>query len=151
MQQAHFHPDQPEEQARRRERECNRITEEQEHDQPAEHQRRHQLQRHQAAPPLRSAGYGMSPLRNAILLMISDTPWSASKVKPTGMSSLTGQRISPPGSEERSPICQEFTRDGQLYQPMITTAGSSMNSPPKMSIHACARCESFPAMTSMRT
>ena len=48
-------------------------------------------------------------------------------------------------------MCQELTSDGQLYQAMITTAGSSMNRPPKMSIHACARGDSLPAMTSMRT
>ncbi len=151
VKQAQLHADHTEEQAVRRKRKRDRVTDQQKHHQAAKHQRRHQLQGHQPTPPLCSTGYGMSPFRKAILLMTSDAPWSASKAKPTGMSSLIGHRMSPPGSEECSPICQEFKSDGQLYQPIITTAGSSMNNPPKISIHACARCESFPAMTSMRT
>ena len=35
-------------------------------------------------------------------LMISETPCSASRVNATGISSRTGQRIRPPGSEEYS-------------------------------------------------
>ena len=59
--------------------------------------------------------------------------------------------MSPPGSDEYSWISNELTSDGQLYQPMMMTVGSSMNTPPRMSIHACARGESLPLITSMRT
>ena len=60
--------------------------------------------------------------------MISEMPCSASSVNATGISSRTGQRISPPGSDEYSLMWNELTSDGQLYQAMMTTAGSSMNS-----------------------
>src|SRR5260221_11158628 len=151
MEQIELHADQPKKQSVRRERKRDRISDQQEYDQTAEHQGRHQFQGHQTAPPLRSAGYGTSPFRKAILLMTSDTPCSASKAKPTGMSSRIGQRISPPGSEESSPISQEFISDGQLYQPIIITAGRKMNSPPRISIPPSARCGSFAAMTPMGT
>ena len=51
--------------------------------------------------------------------MISETPCRPSKPKATGISRRTGQRISPPGSDEYSWISNELTSEGQLYQPMM--------------------------------
>ena len=45
-------------------------------------------------------------------LMISETPCNAIRAKPTGSSSLTGQRISPPAFEEASLSFQEFDEPG---------------------------------------
>src|SRR3954462_1534717 len=84
-------------------------------------------------------------------LMISDTPCSAIREKATGISSRTGQRTSPPGSEEYSLMRNELASDGQLYQAMMIIAGSNAKTPPRMSIHASKRGGSLPAMASMRT
>ncbi len=53
----------------------------------------------------------MRPSRNAIRLMISETPCNASSRNPTGISSLTGQRSSPPASLEYSWSRYEFDKD----------------------------------------
>ena len=47
-------------------------------------------------------------------LMISETPCSAISAKPTGSSSLTGQRIRPPAFDEASLMRQESTNHGQV-------------------------------------
>ena len=47
-------------------------------------------------------------------LMISEMPCSAISAKPTGSSSFTGQRISPPALDEVSLIRQESTNHGQV-------------------------------------
>src|SRR3954469_2899271 len=83
--------------------------------------------------------------------MISEMPCSAMSENATGMSKRTGQRISPPGSDEYSLMLNEFARDGQLYQAMMIMAGSSATIPPTMSIHARKRGGSLPAIASMRT
>ena len=47
-------------------------------------------------------------------LMISEMPCSAISAKPTGSSSLTGQRTRPPAFDDCSPIRQESTNHGQV-------------------------------------
>ena len=47
-------------------------------------------------------------------LMISEMPCSAIRAKPTGSSSLTGQRIRPPALDDASSICQDSTNHGQV-------------------------------------
>src|SRR5438034_381910 len=83
--------------------------------------------------------------------MISETPCSASNANATGISSLTGQRINPPGSDEYSPTWIELTSEGQLYQAMISTVGSRKRIEQTISIHACTRAGKRDESTSMRT
>src|SRR6185436_6749363 len=85
------------------ERERHRVADQQEHHQAAEHDRRHVLGEHQDACPLFSNSEpGTRPRRKPTRLMISETPCRARSQNETGMSSRTGQRIRPPGSEEYS-------------------------------------------------
>src|SRR5439155_4371458 len=116
LERPHGDPDQSEYEADGAERERDRVTDQQHHHQPGEHHRGQHLEGHQTGSFKLKAVAGMRPRRNATRLMISETPWRASSEKATGISSLTGQRISPPGSEEYSFTWIEFTSEGQLYQ-----------------------------------
>ena len=119
LQQAELDADQAEEQAVGGQREGDRIAEQQEDDQRAEHDRRHvggdEVRSFRSALRLglrqmssassssaRLASWRLrrdpasSPCRKAMRLISSDTPCSASSAKPTGSSTYTGQRIRPP-------------------------------------------------------
>src|SRR5581483_264545 len=103
LQQSEMDAEEPESEPGKSERERHRIADQQEHHQPAEHDRRQVFGEHQAACPFFSNSVaGTRPRRKPTRLMISETPCSASSPKATGISNLTGQRISPPGSEEYS-------------------------------------------------
>ncbi len=47
-------------------------------------------------------GSGIRPLRKAMRLISSDTPWMPSSVSPKGSSANTGQRIRPPALDDTS-------------------------------------------------
>ena len=84
-------------------------------------------------------------------LMISETPCNASSRNPTGISSLTGQRSSPPASLEYSLIWYELTKIGQDRAMMMIAIGSRKKMPPIRSIQARSRGGRWPKMTSIRT
>src|SRR6185436_876501 len=71
--------------------------------QAAEHQRRHHLQRDHWVGLSYFASITTYPFSAAMRLITSETPCSASKTKPTGTTSLIGQRSRPPALLEVSP------------------------------------------------
>ena len=65
-----------------------------------------------AASRTRTAADGA--ISASMRLMISEMPCKASSAKPTGRTSLTGQRSSPPAFDELSWIRQDSTNHGQV-------------------------------------
>jgi len=70
--------------------------------------------------------------------------------KPSGTSSRTGQRISPPALLDISPLTHALTNTGQDSHMMRIDIGSRKNTVPKMSIQICAGRERREEITSMR-
>ena len=107
----HLDADEAKEQAGGGQRERRRISNEHEENHAPEHQGRHIVPHYahwRGFSYLNSASITCS--RAAMRLMISEMPCRAIKAKPTGSSSLTGHRISPPALEEASLIVHEFDK-----------------------------------------
>ena len=156
LQQAELDAEEAEDRAVGGEREGDRIAEQQEDDQRREHQRRHvgDEERGHARSLVRCAALlracaavgscfsawdpGSGPRRKAMRLMSSEMPCSASSKKPTGISSLAGQRISPPALAEISPLRQAFDED-RPGQPHDDDRHRQQEE------DACRRCRSRPA------
>ena len=109
--------DEAEEQADRGERECRRIADQHEDDQPPEHQGRHVARRTKsiiaAASRTRTAADD-DRMSAAMRLMSSEMPCSAISAKPSGSMSLTGQRIRPPAFDDVSSMRQDSRNHGQV-------------------------------------
>src|SRR3546814_20604727 len=75
------------------------------------------------------------------LLIKCDTPAAIRRAKPTGISSLAGQRNRPPELEEYSWVSHESMNIGQDSHMISTQAGSRKNRTPKISILICERRE----------
>src|SRR5690606_35621380 len=80
-----------------------------------------------------------------------ETPAATSSANPTGISSLTGQRTSPPEFDDCSLVKYESTNIGQDSQRMSRQAGSRKNTTPMISIQTCVRRDSLEDNTSTRT
>src|SRR5689334_2821373 len=80
----------------------------------------------------------------AIRLMISETPCTAMRKKPTGKSNLTGHRTRPPALEEASLIVQDSTNHGHVKYVRMTQIGKRNKSPPMMSIQMRVRSDTIP-------
>ena len=110
-----FDADKSEEQAGRRQRECRRIADQHEPDHPREHQGGHVV-----ADEVHCSGFSYlnsASIRSssaAMRFMISETPWSAIRPKPTGRISFTGQRSNPPALFDCSPSRYDSRNHGQV-------------------------------------
>ena len=141
------------------ERERDRIADHEQDDQHREHERRDvgDEQRGHCSPPgfitmssaiagissspwaWRGVGSGMRPMRKAARLMISDTPWIASRKKPAGIMSFTGQRNRPPALGEYSVSAKDCVKTGQDSTMMMIAMGRRKKIPPRRSIQARVR------------
>src|SRR5262249_62436754 len=83
-----------EEQSERGEREGDRIADQHEQHEAAEHERRHPLDRDHCSGLSYLASTLARPSIAAMRLMISETPCRASSTKPAGSTNLIGQRNS---------------------------------------------------------
>jgi hypothetical protein len=63
----------------------------------------------------------------------------------------SGQRISPPGLSETSPVLMARCTEGSAVQAMNTHSGMRKTLMPMTSTHTCTRRESLLNRTSMRT
>ncbi len=93
----------------------------------------------------------MSPRRNAMRLISSETPCRISNKKPTGTRSRAGQMISPPALVEISWRTYASTNTGHDSHMIRIAIGNRKNTVPMMSIQVRARFDSRCEMTSMRT
>src|SRR5882672_5113537 len=161
---------QAEEDADRSERERDRIADQQEEHQRREHQRRHvvgqefdhaedsRCLRNSSAscssrlgPTSFSVGSGISPRRNAMRLISSESPCRTSRRKPTGTISRAGQMIKPPALVEISLLRYASTNTGQDSHMMVIAMGRRNSSVPNTSIQAWTRLDSCPTTRSIRT
>ena len=100
--------------------------------------------------PLR-VGSGFSSIRKPTHLISCEMPAAIRRQKPTGMSSLTGQRTRPPELEEVSPVNQDSQNIGQASHMISAAAGNRKKTSPKISIRIWPRFDSFCARMSTRT